>query len=150
MGVSVIGHGNPTIAKRRNSLNSQSLVCDGDRQAPPGSSKSFQKIRQMADLSRWLTRHDIIPESQVGYPPHQPEKIQRSFDRNLYDSTRSYGPESTPIAEPTAPLYVDSGTVVKFTTSRHTIECTVSHRILRECTSSRTSTLVHFSFILTT
>jgi hypothetical protein len=25
----------------------------------------------------------IILESQVGYPPHQPEKIQRSFDRNL-------------------------------------------------------------------
>ena len=79
----VIGHGNPIIAKGRDSLNSQSLVYDDDRQAPPGSSKSFQKIQadirseQMADAP-----HTIL-ESQVGYPPHQPEKIQRSFDRNL-------------------------------------------------------------------
>jgi hypothetical protein len=79
----LIGHGNPIIAKGRDLLNSQLLVYNGDRQAPPGSSESFQKIQHMADPSRWLTHHDIIPESQVGYPPHQPEKIQRSFDRNL-------------------------------------------------------------------
>ena len=41
---SVIGHGDSTIAKRRDSLNSQSLVYDGDRQAPPESSKSFQRF----------------------------------------------------------------------------------------------------------
>ncbi len=70
----------------------------------------FSKIRQMADPSRWLTRHNTILESQVGYPPHQPEKIQRSFDRNLQGCTRSHGPESTPIADPTAPSYVDSST----------------------------------------
>jgi hypothetical protein len=33
--------------------------------------------KQMADVPH------IILESQVGYPPNQPEKIQRSFDRNL-------------------------------------------------------------------
>ena len=50
-----IGHGNPIIAKRRDLLNSLSLVYDGGRQAPPGSSESFQKIptdgksKQMAD-----------------------------------------------------------------------------------------------------
>jgi hypothetical protein len=82
--LSVVGHGDPIIAKNFDSLNSQSLVYNGDRrQAPPESSESFSKIRQMADPSRWLMRHDITPESQVGYPPHQPEKIQRSFDRNL-------------------------------------------------------------------
>jgi hypothetical protein len=42
--VSVIGHGNPTIAKGRDLLNSQSLVYNGDRQAPPGSSESFQRF----------------------------------------------------------------------------------------------------------
>ena len=35
------------------------------------------------DPSRWLMRHNIIPESRVGYPPHQPKKIQRSFDKKL-------------------------------------------------------------------
>ncbi len=79
----VIGHGNPIIAKRRNSLNSQSLVYDGDRQAQTRIFRIFSKIRQMAVPSSWLTRQDIILESQVRYPPHQPEKIQRSFDRNL-------------------------------------------------------------------
>ncbi len=80
---SVIGHGDPIIAKKGDLLNSLSLVYDGDRQAPPGSSEYFQRFDRWQDLSRWLTRHDIMPESQVGYPPHQPEKIQRSFDRNL-------------------------------------------------------------------
>jgi hypothetical protein len=51
--------------------------------SPLGSCKSFQKIWQMTDPSRWLTCQDIIIETHVGYPPHQPEKIQRSFDRNL-------------------------------------------------------------------
>ena len=50
----VIGHGDPTIAKGRDLLNSQSLVYNGDRQAPPGSHKSFQRFadgrsKQMAD-----------------------------------------------------------------------------------------------------
>jgi hypothetical protein len=52
VGVSVIGHGDPIIAKRCNSLNSQSLVYDGDRQAPPGSSESFQRF------DRWQIQAD--------------------------------------------------------------------------------------------
>ena len=62
----VIGHGDPIIAKRRNLLNRLSLVYDGDRQAPPGSSESFQKIltdgrsKQMADVPH------IIPVSHIG------------------------------------------------------------------------------------
>jgi hypothetical protein len=50
--VLVIGHGDPIIAKRRNSLNSQSLVYNGDRQAPPGSSESFQRF------DRWQIQAD--------------------------------------------------------------------------------------------
>ena len=50
-----IGHVNPIIAKRHDLLNCLLLVYDGGRQAPPGSSESFQKIptdgksKQMAD-----------------------------------------------------------------------------------------------------
>jgi hypothetical protein len=40
----VIGHGNQSIAKWWNSLNRLLLVFDGDSQAPPGSSKSFQRF----------------------------------------------------------------------------------------------------------
>ena len=52
MGASVIGHDDPNIAKRRDSLNSQLLAYDGDRQAPPGSSKSFQRF------NRWQIQTD--------------------------------------------------------------------------------------------
>jgi hypothetical protein len=48
----VIGHGDPIIAKRRDLLNSQLLVYNGDRQAPPGSSKSFQRF------NRWQIQAD--------------------------------------------------------------------------------------------
>ncbi len=50
--VFVIGHGNPNIAKRHNLLNSQSLVYNSDRQAPPGSSESFQRF------DRWQIQAD--------------------------------------------------------------------------------------------
>jgi hypothetical protein len=53
----VIGHGDPIIAKRRDSLICLSLVYDGDRQAPPASSKSFQRFGLTSDPSRWLTHH---------------------------------------------------------------------------------------------
>jgi hypothetical protein len=58
-------------------------VYNGDRQAPPGSSESFQKIQTDIRSEKMADVPHIILESQVGYPPHQPEKIQRSFDRNL-------------------------------------------------------------------
>ena len=48
----VRGHGDQIIAKRRDSLNSQSLVYDGDRQALPGSSESFQRF------DRWQIQAD--------------------------------------------------------------------------------------------
>jgi hypothetical protein len=52
VGVSVIGHGDPNIAKRHDLLNSQSLVYSGDRQAPPGSSECFQRF------DRWQIQAD--------------------------------------------------------------------------------------------
>ena len=62
----VIGHCNSIINKRCNLLNRLLLVYDGDGQAQPGSSQSFQKIptdgrsKQMADAPH------IIQVSQVG------------------------------------------------------------------------------------
>jgi hypothetical protein len=53
----VICHGNLSIAKRQILVNRLLLVYDGERQAPPGSSKSFQRFRLTSDPSRWLTRH---------------------------------------------------------------------------------------------
>jgi hypothetical protein len=58
-------------------------VYGGDRQAPPGSSESFQKIRTDIRSEQMADAPHIILESQVGYPPHHPGEIQRSFDRNL-------------------------------------------------------------------
>ena len=49
---SVIGHGDPNIAKRRDSLNCQPLMYDSDRQAPPRSFESFQR------LGRWQIQAD--------------------------------------------------------------------------------------------
>jgi hypothetical protein len=48
----LIGNGDPIIAKRCDSLNSQLLVYNGDRQAPPGSSESIQKF------NRWQIQAD--------------------------------------------------------------------------------------------
>ncbi len=70
----------------------------------------LQRERQMADPSRWLTHYMSYWHSYIGQPTHQLRKIQRFFGGNLQTSTRTYSPESTPIAEPTAPLYVDSST----------------------------------------
>ncbi len=83
LGASVIGHGDPIIAKRRDLLK---YPIAGVRRSQTGTTRIFRifsKILQMVDPNRWLTRHDTILESQVGYPPHQPEKIQKTFDRNL-------------------------------------------------------------------
>ena len=75
---SVIGHCNPIIAKRRDLLNCLSLVYNGDRQTPPGSSKSFQKIltddrsKQMADAPRY---HTGIPPRIATTPARKDPKI---------------------------------------------------------------------------
>jgi hypothetical protein len=58
-------------------------VYNGDRQAPSGSSKSFQKIRADIRSEQMADAPHIKLESQIGYPPHQLEKIQRSFDRHI-------------------------------------------------------------------
>ncbi len=60
MGVSVIGHGDPTIAKRRNSLNSQSLVYDCDRRHHQDLPNLFKDLtdgrsEQMADAPLYHT-----------------------------------------------------------------------------------------------
>jgi hypothetical protein len=63
VGASVIGHGlmlSLSIAKWRNLLNSQSLVYDGDRQAPPDLSNLLPEGTDL-DPDIWLTRHKSIP-----------------------------------------------------------------------------------------
>jgi hypothetical protein len=62
VGASVIGHGDPIIAKRSDSLNPLSLVYDGDRQAPPGSFESFQKIRTDIRSKQMADAPHIIPD----------------------------------------------------------------------------------------
>jgi hypothetical protein len=59
VGASVIGHGlmlSLSIAKWHNLLNSQSLVYDGERQAPPDLLNLFPKGTDL-DPDTWLTRH---------------------------------------------------------------------------------------------
>jgi hypothetical protein len=61
-GASVIGHGlmlSLSIAKWCNSLDSQSLVYDGDRQAPPDLSNLLPEGTD-SDPDTWLTRHKSI------------------------------------------------------------------------------------------
>jgi hypothetical protein len=56
----VIGYGLMlllSIAKWRNLLNSQSLVYDGDRQAPPDLSNLLPEETDL-DPDTWLTRHE--------------------------------------------------------------------------------------------
>ena len=59
VGASVIGHGLMlllSIAKWHNSLNSQLLVYDGDRQAPPDLSNLLLEGTDL-DPDTWMTRH---------------------------------------------------------------------------------------------
>ena len=63
VGASVIGHGLMlllSIAKGHDLLNSQSLVYDGDRQAPPDLSNLLQEGTDL-DPDAWLMRHESIP-----------------------------------------------------------------------------------------
>jgi hypothetical protein len=50
-----------SIAKWRNSLNSQSLVYDGDRQAPPDLSNLLPEETDL-DPDIWLMRHESMLE----------------------------------------------------------------------------------------
>jgi hypothetical protein len=62
VGASVIGHGLMlllSIAKWRSLLNSQSLVYNGDRQAPPDL-LNLLPDRTDLDPDVWLTRHKSI------------------------------------------------------------------------------------------
>jgi hypothetical protein len=63
MGASVIGHESMlllSIAKWHDSLNSQSPVYDGDRQAPPDLSNLLPEGTD-PDPDTWLTQHNSIP-----------------------------------------------------------------------------------------
>jgi hypothetical protein len=63
VGASVIGHGlmlSLHIAKWCDLLNSQLLVYDGDRQAPPDLSNLLQEGTDL-DPDAWLMRHESIP-----------------------------------------------------------------------------------------
>jgi hypothetical protein len=48
-----------SIAKWLNLLNSQSLVYDGDRQAPPDLSNLLPEGTDL-DPDTWLTRHELM------------------------------------------------------------------------------------------
>jgi hypothetical protein len=63
VGASVIGHGlmlSLSIAKWHDSLNSQLLVYDGDRQAPLDLLNLLPEGKDL-DPDTWLTRHKSIP-----------------------------------------------------------------------------------------
>jgi hypothetical protein len=62
VGASVIGHGLMlllSITEWRNSLNSQSLVYDGDRQAPPDLLNLLPEGTDL-DPDTWLSGHELM------------------------------------------------------------------------------------------
>ncbi len=62
VGASIIGHGlmpSFSFAKWCDSLNSQSLVYDGDRQAPPDLSNLLPEGTDL-DPDTWLMRHESM------------------------------------------------------------------------------------------
>ncbi len=69
---SIISHGSMlllSIAKGRDLLSSQSLVYDGDRQAPPDLSNLLPEGTD-SDPDEWLMHHKSIPHYHVGTPEH--------------------------------------------------------------------------------
>ncbi len=63
LGVSVIGHGLMLLLRRakwRDLLNSQLLVYDGDKQAPPDLSNLLLEGTDL-DPDTWLARHKSTP-----------------------------------------------------------------------------------------
>ncbi len=82
-GASVIGHGlmlSLSIAKWCNLLNSQLLVYDGDRQAPPDLLNLLPE-RIDSDPDIWLMRHKSIPAF-----PHR--NTSTSLNRRSFGSKR--------------------------------------------------------------
>ncbi len=80
MGASVISHGLMlllSIAKARDSLNSQSPVYVGDRQAPPDLLNLLQEGTD-SDHDVWLVHHKSIPAF-----PHR-NASRRSFGSKRY------------------------------------------------------------------
>jgi hypothetical protein len=96
VGASVIGHGlmlSLSITKWCDLLNSQSLVYNGDRQAPPDLSNLLPEGTDL-DPDIWLTRHKSIPVFHVGKPTHHqtadlvdPKDTSRGIRRYLPDPT---------------------------------------------------------------
>jgi hypothetical protein len=85
MGASVIGHGFMlllSIAKWHNLLNSQSLVYDGDRQAP---SDLLNLLPEGTDLDpdKWLMRYKSIP----AFPRRN---VSTSLNRSSFGSKRYF------------------------------------------------------------
>jgi hypothetical protein len=93
MGASVTGHGVMlllSIAKWRDSLNSQLLMYVGDRQAPPDL---LNLLPEGTDLNPdvWLTRHKSIHRrSHIGTLPEElldPKDTSRGICRYVPDPT---------------------------------------------------------------
>ncbi len=84
VGACVIGHGLMlllSIAKWRNLLDSQLLVYDGDRQAPPDLSNLLPEGTDL-DPDKWLTLHKSI----LAFPRRNPSASsnRRSFGSKRY------------------------------------------------------------------
>ena len=94
VGASVIDHGlmlSLSIAKWCNLLNSQLLVYDGDRRAPPDLLNLLPEGTDL-DPDIWLTRYKSIPVFHVGKPTHHqtadlvdPKDISRGICRYVPD-----------------------------------------------------------------
>jgi hypothetical protein len=81
VGASVIGHGlmlSLSIAKWRKLLNSQLLVYDVDRQAPPDLSNLLPEGTDL-DPDKWLMRH----KSKLAFP-------HRNASASLFGSKRYF------------------------------------------------------------
>jgi hypothetical protein len=84
----VIGHGLMlllSIDKWRDLLNSQSLMYDGDRQAPPDLSNLLPEGTDL-DPDTWLTRHELM----LVFLQWIANTSNIQPDMNQYISTRSY------------------------------------------------------------
>ena len=79
----------PSIAKWRDSLNSQSPVYVGDKQAPWNLLNLLPEGTDL-DPDIWLIHHKSIPASHVGTPAEDlfdPKDTSRGFCRNIPDPT---------------------------------------------------------------
>jgi hypothetical protein len=139
-----------SIAKWRCLLISQSLVYDGDRQAPPDISNLLPEGTDL-DPDTWLTRHMSI----LAFPCRKAgaSSSRRSFEskryiwRNSYVHTRSNGFGIHTYSLLTHVSYVDLGTIEKdpsFSSQNNMVKHTTSCRNIRDAHSFSRQLIFHF------